>query len=184
MTPRKGTCRGTSVGYRRPSGGLPMSPMPDLLRLHADAAGDRAAVIVDEAGGGRPAAVTFEELNSSVNRLAHALRSLGMQPGERLVWCGPNSLEVVTTIHAARKAGQIAVPLSYRFNADEMQYVIDNSDATLVVVDAEQAGGDRLGRGRPRRLRSLGRAPRVTARERAERGQLRSRRRRRTDALH
>src|ERR671910_167078 len=139
MTPRKGTGRGTSVGYRRPSGGLPMSPMPDLLRLHADASGDRSAVIVDEAGGGRPAAVTFQQLNKSVNRLAHALRALGMQPGERLVWCGPNSLEVVTTIHAARKAGQIAVPLSYRFNADEMQYVIDNSDATLVVVDAEQA---------------------------------------------
>jgi acyl-CoA synthetase (AMP-forming)/AMP-acid ligase II len=116
-----------------------MSPMPDLLRLHADASGDRAAVIVDEAGDGRPAAVTFEQLNSNVNRLAHALRTRGMRPGERLVWCGANSLEVVTTIHAARKAGQIAVPLSYRFNADEMQYVIDNSDATLVVVDAEQA---------------------------------------------
>src|SRR5256714_15154192 len=139
MTPRDGTGRGTSVGYRRPSGGLPMCPMPDLLRLHAEASGDRAAVIVDAAGGGRPAAVTFGELNSTVNRLAHALRSLGMRPGERLVWCGPNSLEVVTTIHAARKAGQIAVPLSYRFNADEMQYVIDHSDATLVVVDAEQA---------------------------------------------
>ena len=24
----------------------------------------------------------------------------------------------------------VAVPLSYRFNAEEMQYVIDNSDAT------------------------------------------------------
>ena len=31
------------------------------------------------------------------------------------------------------------MPLSYRFNADEMAYVIDNSDATIVVVDAEQA---------------------------------------------
>ena len=117
-----------------------MSSTPDLLRLHADAGGDRAAVIVDGAGGGRPAAVTFAELNTMVNRLAHAFRTLGMQRGERLVWCGPNSLEVMATIHAARKAGQIAVPLSYRFNADEMQYVIDNSDATLVVVDAEQAG--------------------------------------------
>jgi acyl-CoA synthetase (AMP-forming)/AMP-acid ligase II len=116
-----------------------MSPTPDLLRMHADAAGNRSAVVVDEAGGGRPAAVTFGELNRTVNQLAHALRNLGMQPGERLVWCGPNSLEVITTIHAARKAGQTAVPLSYRFNADEMQYVIDNSDATLVVVDAEQA---------------------------------------------
>jgi acyl-CoA synthetase (AMP-forming)/AMP-acid ligase II len=116
-----------------------MSPTPDLLRLHADADGDRTAVIIDAAGGARPAAVSFAELNAQVNRLAHALRSHGMRRGERLVWCGPNSLEVMTTIHAARKAGQIAVPLSYRFNADEMQYVIDNSDATLVVVDAEQA---------------------------------------------
>jgi acyl-CoA synthetase (AMP-forming)/AMP-acid ligase II len=116
-----------------------MSPTPDLLRLHADAGGERAAVIVDAAGGGRPAAMSFAELNATVNRLAQAFRSLGMQRGERLVWCGPNSLEVMATIHAARKAGQIAVPLSYRFNADEMQYVIDNSDATLVVVDAEQA---------------------------------------------
>ena len=28
-----------------------------------------------------------------------------MRRGERLVWCGPNSLEVIATIHAARKAG-------------------------------------------------------------------------------
>ena len=31
------------------------------------------------------------------------------------------------------------MPLSYRFNSDEMQYVIDNSDATLVIADAEYA---------------------------------------------
>ena len=28
---------------------------------------------------------------------------------------------------------------AYRFNAEEMQYVIDNSDATIVVIDAEEA---------------------------------------------
>ena len=42
-----------------------MCPMPDLLRLHADASGDRAGVIVDVAGGGRPTAVTFEELKAA-----------------------------------------------------------------------------------------------------------------------
>ena len=46
---------------------------------------------------------------------------------------------MLATIHAARKLGLVAVPLSYRFNAEEMAYVIDNSDATTVVVDAEQA---------------------------------------------
>ncbi len=113
--------------------------MPDPLVIHADANGDRAAVIVDAVSGARPQTMTFAELNRVVNRLAHAFRTLGVRPGERLVWCGPNSTEVIVTIHAARKAGVVAVPLSYRFNAEEMHYVIDNSDATLVVVDAEQA---------------------------------------------
>jgi acyl-CoA synthetase (AMP-forming)/AMP-acid ligase II len=116
-----------------------MGSMPDLLRLHADAAPDRAAVIVDASGGARPSATSFADLNAMVNRLAHALQSLGMRRGERLVWCGPNSLEVMAALHASRKAGVVAVPLSYRFNAEEMQYVIENSDATLVIVDAEQA---------------------------------------------
>jgi acyl-CoA synthetase (AMP-forming)/AMP-acid ligase II len=114
---------------------------PDPLQLHADANGDGAAIVIDPAGDRYhdPGVITFSELNREVNRLAHAIRTLGAAPGERLVWCGPNSPEVLTTIHAARKAGQIAVPLSYRFNAEEMQFVIANSDATLVIVDAEQA---------------------------------------------
>ncbi len=129
--------------------------MPDPLRVQADANGDRAAVIVDTSEGARPRTTTFAELNVEVNRLAHAFRAVGVRPGERLVWCGPNSLEVLITIHAARKAGVVAVPLSYRFNADEMQYVIHNSDATLVVVDAEQAPVVASVRGRLPKLRSV-----------------------------
>jgi acyl-CoA synthetase (AMP-forming)/AMP-acid ligase II len=112
---------------------------PDPLRMHAEAAGDRVAVTVDGFGGAIPSVTTYAELNDQVNRLARAFRTLGAAPSDRLVWCGANSLEVLVTIHAARKAGQTAVPLSYRFNANEMQYVIENSDATLVVVDSEQA---------------------------------------------
>ena len=74
-----------------------------------------------------------------MNKLGNGLLAAGINSGERLVWCGPNSLEVLITIHAARKCNLVAVPLSYRFNAEEMQYVIDNSDATAVVVDADEA---------------------------------------------
>ena len=55
------------------------------------------------------------------------------------MWCGPNSTPVLAFIHAARKIGLVAVPAAYRFTAEELQYVVDNSDATLVVVDAEHA---------------------------------------------
>src|SRR5690242_4257768 len=111
----------------------------DALAVHAQSAPDKVAVIVDDSGGARPSTTTFGELNALVNRLAHGLLAAGAASGDRLVWCGPNSLEVLATIHAARKTNLVAVPLSYRFNAEEMQYVIDNSDATSVVVDAEQA---------------------------------------------
>jgi long-chain acyl-CoA synthetase len=116
-----------------------MDATPDVLALHAQAQPDTVAVIVDASGGARASETTFSTLNAMVNRLANGLTAAGTRSGERLVWCGPNSLEVLVTIHAARKLGMVAVPLSYRFNAEEMAYVVDNSDATTVVVDAEQA---------------------------------------------
>src|SRR5215813_1164299 len=111
----------------------------DAIAQHAQNNGDGVAVVVDDSGGARPSTTTWSELNRLVNRLAHGLLAAGARPGERLVWCGPNALEVLATIHAARKLNLVAVPLSYRFNAEEMAYVIDNSEATTVVVDAEQA---------------------------------------------
>jgi acyl-CoA synthetase (AMP-forming)/AMP-acid ligase II len=111
----------------------------DIVAVHAQNTPDKPAVIVDRGASTPPDITTFAEMNAQVNGLAHGLLAAGARPGERLVWCGPNSLEVITTIHAARKLDMVAVPLSYRFNAEEMAYVIDNSDATVVVVDAEQA---------------------------------------------
>jgi acyl-CoA synthetase (AMP-forming)/AMP-acid ligase II len=105
----------------------------DLLAGHAQTAPDRVAIIDGDTS------ITYGELNRTVNRLANGLLAVGVHQGDRAVWCGPNSVPVLTFLHAARKIGLVAVPLAYRFTAEEMQYVIDNSDATLVVVDAEQA---------------------------------------------
>jgi len=113
--------------------------MADVLDAHAEVQPDSVAVVVDPAHGARASTTTFRELNALVNHVAHGLLALGALQGDRIVWCGPNSLEVLAVIHAARKAGLVAVPLSYRFNAEEMQYVVDNSDATLVVADADYA---------------------------------------------
>ena len=103
-----------------------MNATPDILAVHAESRGDAVAVIVDDSGGARPSTTTFRELNAMVNQLAHGLLANGAERGERLVWCAPNSLEALVTIHAARKLGLVAVPLSYRFNAEEMAYVVDN----------------------------------------------------------
>jgi acyl-CoA synthetase (AMP-forming)/AMP-acid ligase II len=110
-------------------------PEPDLLTTYAAAMPDKAAVIDPD-----ERSLTFAELEAAANRLANGLRALGLGTGDRIVWCGPNSVEVLVLLHAARKTGLVAVPLAYRFTAEEMRFVIADSGAVVVLVDAEQAG--------------------------------------------
>lgn len=127
----------------------------DVLASHADVRPEQIAVIVDDEPSAPCTTTTFGELNRMVNRLAHGLLARGVSPGDRVVWCGPNSLHVLAVVHAARKLGLVAVPLSYRFAPDEMAYVIDNSDATVVVADAEQAPAIASVRDRLPKVRTL-----------------------------
>jgi fatty-acyl-CoA synthase/long-chain acyl-CoA synthetase len=110
----------------------------DILTNYAATVGDKVAV-VDDRPGQPVLRWTFAELNRRANQLAHLLLGLGVTPGTKVVWCGQNSAPIFSLSHAARKIGAVAVPLNYRFAADEAAYVIDNSDATIVYVDAELA---------------------------------------------
>lgn len=112
--------------------------MSDYLAAHALNLADKIAVI-DERPDGSRRELSYAELNAEVNRLANALLAAGVRPGERLVWCGQNSLEVVLIFHAARKAGIGAVPLNYRLTAEEAEYIINDSDAVLVLTDVARA---------------------------------------------
>ena len=112
--------------------------MPDLLTTHAQNQPDKLAVI-DDRGSGEPVRWTYRELEERSNRLANALASLGVGPGDKVLWCGPNSPQVVAIIAATRKLGAVAVAVNYRLTAEEATYVIGHSDAAVGYVDAEQA---------------------------------------------
>ena len=112
--------------------------MPDFLSVHAQLSPDKVAV-VDDRPGSAPRTLSFAALDAEVNRLAHALLDAGLVPGERVVWCGQNSLEVVVVTHACRRAGLGAVPLNYRLTAEEAAYVVADSGAVAVLCDAERA---------------------------------------------
>ncbi len=112
--------------------------MPDILTAYAEAQPDKLAV-VDDKGGDNIAQLTYADLEAAANRLANALLALDARPGGKVIWCGPNSVPVVTVINAARKIGAVAVPLNYRLTPEEASYVIDDSDAEIAYVDAEYA---------------------------------------------
>ena len=110
--------------------------MADLLSVYAGAQPDKPAVIDDRPG--RPVVSwSFAELETRANQLGHLLLSLGVDPSTKVAWCGQNSAALIAATHAIRKIGAVGVPLNYRLAPDEAAYVIDNSDATVVYVDAE-----------------------------------------------
>jgi acyl-CoA synthetase (AMP-forming)/AMP-acid ligase II len=112
--------------------------MPDLLTLYASSQPGKLAVI-DDRPGGNVVSWTYAQLDAEANRLANALASLGVGPGEKVIWCGPNSPQVVAVISAARKLGAVAVPLNYRLTSEEARYIVIHSDARAAYVDADYA---------------------------------------------
>jgi len=112
--------------------------MPDFLTSYAGLQPGKQAV-VDDRGSGDLVSWTYAELEAQANRLANALISLGVKPAEKVVWCGPNSAQVVAIVNATRKIGAVAVPLNYRLSRDEALHVIGHCDASIAYVDAEYA---------------------------------------------
>lgn len=112
--------------------------LPDLLTVYASTQPGKPAVVDDRAGAG-VVSWTYAELEAAANRLANALATLGVASGDKVIWCGPNSPQVVAVIQATRKLGAVAVPLNYRLTAEEARYIVAHSDACAACVDAEYA---------------------------------------------
>jgi acyl-CoA synthetase (AMP-forming)/AMP-acid ligase II len=112
--------------------------LPDLLTVYASSQPGKLAVI-DDRPGARAVLWTYARLEAEANRLANALASLGVGPGKKVIWCGPNSPQVVAVTSATRKLGAVAVPLNYRLTAAEARYIVVHSDACAAYVDAEYA---------------------------------------------
>ena len=111
---------------------------PDFLTRYASSQPGKLAVI-DDRPGGNVVSWTYARLEAEANRLANALATLGVCPGEKVIWCGPNSPQVVAVINATRKLGAVAVPLNYRLTAAEARYIVTHSDASAAYIDAEYA---------------------------------------------
>jgi long-chain acyl-CoA synthetase len=126
----------------------------DILSVYAQSQPDKPGVI-DDRPDGTVVVWTYAEFETRANRVANLLLSLGAGPGTKVLWCGPNSPEVVAVMSAVRKIGAVSVPLSYRLTPEEALYVINHSDAEIAYVDAEQAPMFAALRGQLERVRHV-----------------------------
>ncbi|HLV74599.1 fatty-acyl-CoA synthase [Actinomadura hallensis] len=94
----------------------------------------RAAALIHE---GRT--LTYADLLGRVARLAHALRGLGIRPGDRVAYLGPNHPSFLETLFATGMAGGVFVPLNARLTAPEITYQLADSGASALVYAPSHA---------------------------------------------
>ncbi len=80
---------------------------------------------------------TYSELNSRVNRLAHALSKRGMKKGDRIAFMGNNCHQFVEYYFALAKAGFVSVPVNARFSSEEASYIVNHSESIALIYTEE-----------------------------------------------
>jgi fatty-acyl-CoA synthase len=100
-------------------------------RRRARTSPDRVAIV----HGGRD--LTYRQLDERVTRLAHGLRTLGVRRGDRVAYLGPNHPAFLESLFAAGVLGAVFVPLNSRLAAPEIEYMLADSGAAVVVVAPE-----------------------------------------------
>jgi fatty-acyl-CoA synthase len=110
----------------------------DLLQRAEHVYGDRVGV-VDEPD--QPAdslgALTWREVAAHARAMAAGLDALGVGPGERVAIVSPNSARLFIALFAVAGYGRVVVPINFRLNAEEVAYVVEQSGASVLLVDPE-----------------------------------------------
>ena len=81
--------------------------------------------------------ITFSEFNTRVNKLIRALYEMGVRKGDVLGILSWNCLEYADVYGAAMKGGFIASPFSPRLQTNELDYLINYSEANTLFVGPE-----------------------------------------------
>ena len=79
---------------------------------------------------------TWVQLNERVERLVHALRDRGLNSGDCVMAMLGNQAEAIEVALACAHGGWLLVPVNWHWVADEVAYVLGDTDAAAVVVDA------------------------------------------------
>ena len=84
--------------------------------------------------------MTWGEFDKKANRFANLLLSRGIKKGDRVAILLMNSLEWLPVYFGVLKAGALAVPLNYRYTAEEIKYCLKLSDSDVLVFGPEFIG--------------------------------------------
>lgn len=101
----------------------------DLVEHSVDRVPDREVLVQGDR------VLTFRELEERANRLAHHLQSVGVKPDDKVAVYSRNTIEAVEAMVAIFKIRAVMVNVNFRYVAAELDYLLNNSDSVVVVVE-------------------------------------------------
>ena len=84
--------------------------------------------------------LTWREFDEKANRFANLLLARGFRKGDKIAILLMNCLEWLPVYFGVLKAGCMAVPLNFRYTADEIKYCLELADADALVFGPEFTG--------------------------------------------
>lgn len=84
--------------------------------------------------------ITWKTFDEKANMFANLLFTRGVVKGDKVAILLMNSIEWLPIYFGILKTGAIAVPLNYRYTAEEIKYCLDKSDSTMLIFGPEFTG--------------------------------------------
>lgn len=84
--------------------------------------------------------ITWSVFNEKANRFANLLLERGVKKGDKVAILLMNCLEWLPIYFGILKTGALAVPLNFRYSAEEIQYCLDLAEADILVFGPEFIG--------------------------------------------
>ncbi|UCD70239.1 MAG: AMP-binding protein, partial [Betaproteobacteria bacterium] len=117
-------------------GAVTTETFPKLLLEHARVRGDKVAVREKDLGIWQ--SWTWQEVANEVRWLACGLAARGLKRGMNLAIIGDNRPRLYWSFAAAQSIGAVPVPLYQDAVAQEMQYVLDNAEIEVAIVEDQE----------------------------------------------
>ena len=82
--------------------------------------------------------ISYLELERDASRMANTFLAMGVEKGDRVILFIPKSLIFVVAHLALQKLGAISVPLNPGFKPSEMQYLLGDAQAKIILLDPQK----------------------------------------------
>jgi acyl-CoA synthetase (AMP-forming)/AMP-acid ligase II len=99
--------------------------------------GDRVGVVDEPGGPDSLGELTYRDVARRTRALQAGLDELGVGVGERVAVVSPNSARNLELFYAVPASGRILVPINFRLRTEEVEYIVEHSGASVLLVDPE-----------------------------------------------